>query len=72
MYKYKFFANCIIFFIKFYTINKKLTFIHGAKYQLPDEKILIPCYHPSPRNVNTKVINKKKMINLLKATKKIL
>ena len=27
--------------------------------KLPDGKILIPCYHPSPRNVNTKVINSK-------------
>ena len=26
------------------------------KYLLPDNKILIACYHPSPRNVNTKVI----------------
>ena len=66
------FDNCIRFYKRNYTINKKLIFIHGAKYKLPDGKILIPCYHPSPRNVNTKVINKKKMINLLKATKKIL
>ena len=66
------FDNCIKFYKKNYTINKKLIFIHGVKYKLPDGKILIPCYHPSPRNVNTKVINRKKMINLLKAAKKIL
>ena len=66
------FDNCIKFYKKNYTINKKLIFIHGTKYKLPDGKILIPCYHPSPRNVNTKVINRKKMINLLKAAKKIL
>jgi uracil-DNA glycosylase family 4 len=66
------FDNCIKFYKKNYTINKKLIFIHGVKYELPDGKILIPCYHPSPRNVNTKVINTKKMISLLKAAKKIL
>jgi uracil-DNA glycosylase len=46
--------------------------MHGAKYKLPDGKILIPCYHPSPRNVNTKVLDTKKMISLLRAAKKIL
>ena len=66
------FDNCIKFYKKNYTINKKLIFIHGAKYNLPDGKILIPCYHPSPRNVNTKVLNTKKMISLLRAAKKIL
>ena len=66
------FDNCVNFYKKKYTINKKLMFIHGAKYSLPDGKILIPSYHPSPRNVNTKVINTKKMISLLKVAKKIL
>ena len=66
------FDNCIKFYKKNYTINKKLIFMHGAKYKLPDGKILIPCYHPSPRNVNTKVLNTKKMISLLRAAKKIL
>ena len=44
------------------------------KYHLPDGKILIPSYHPSPRNVNTKVINDiQKMMSLLKVmAKKIL
>ena len=66
------FDNCIKFYKRNFIINKKLIFIHGTKYKLPDGKILIPCYHPSPRNVNTKVINAKKMISLLKAAKKIL
>jgi len=66
------FDNCIKFYKKNYTINKKLIFMHGVKYKLPDGKILIPCYHPSPRNVNTKVINTKKMISLLNAAKKTL
>ena len=64
------FDNCIKFYKKNYTIDKKLIFKHGVKYNLPDGKILMPCYHPSPRNVNTKVINTKKMVSLLRASKK--
>jgi uracil-DNA glycosylase len=45
-------------------------FAHGAKYQLPDKKILIGCYHPSPRNVNTKRINLNMMVRLFKNAKK--
>tara|TARA_B110000037_G_scaffold158582_1_gene178911 strand:+ start:174 stop:848 length:675 start_codon:yes stop_codon:yes gene_type:complete len=66
------FDNCIKFYKKNFIINKKLIFKHGIKYELPDGKILIPCYHPSPRNVNTKVIDTQKMIRLLKFAKKIL
>jgi uracil-DNA glycosylase family 4 len=66
------FDNCIKFYKKNFIINKKMIFKHGAKYVLPDGKTLISCYHPSPRNVNTKVINIKKMINLLQGAKKIL
>ena len=52
--------------------NKKLAFKHGAKYFLPDGKILIPSYHPSPRNVNTNKINLDKMVKLLKKIKKLI
>jgi len=51
-------------------LKQKFIFKHGIKYKLPDGKILIACYHPSPRNVNTKVIDKKKMISLLSTAKK--
>ena len=64
------FDNCVKFYKKNYIINNKLIFKHGVKYFLPDGKILIPSYHPSPRNVNTKVINTQKMISLLKMAKK--
>jgi len=64
------FDNCVKFYKRNFIINKKLIFKHGAKYILPDGKILISSYHPSPRNVNTKIINTKKMINLLKIAKK--
>ena len=64
------FDNCIKFYKRNFIINKKLIFKHGVKYHLPDGKILIPSYHPSPRNVNTKIINIKKMMSLLKIAKK--
>jgi uracil-DNA glycosylase family 4 len=64
------FDNCIKFYKKNFIINKKLIFKHGVKYYLPDGKILIPSYHPSPRNVNTKVINTEKMMRLLIIAKK--
>ncbi len=38
---------------------------------LPDGKILIPSYHPSPRNVNTKVITPIMINRLFKKAKKI-
>jgi len=65
------FDNCIKFYKKNYLINKKFIFKHGKKYNLPDGKTLIACYHPSPRNVNTKIINLKMMKNLFIIAKKI-
>ena len=58
------FDNCIRFYKKNYQLNKKLIFKHGKKYILPDNKFLIASYHPSPRNVNTKIINSKMMKNI--------
>jgi uracil-DNA glycosylase family 4 len=66
------FDSCIKFYKKNFIIEKKLIFKHGAIYRLPDGKALVPCYHPSPRNVNTKVIDKKKMTRLLKIAMKML
>jgi uracil-DNA glycosylase len=66
------FDNCIKFYKKKFIIKEKFIFKHGAKYILPDGKILISCYHPSPRNVNTKVIDTQKMTKLFKFVKKIL
>ena len=64
------FDNCVKFYKRNFIINEKLIFKHGVKYHLPDGKVLIPSYHPSPRNVNTKIINVKKMMSLLKMAKK--
>jgi uracil-DNA glycosylase family 4 len=65
------FDNCIKFYKKNFQINKKFVFKHGKKYRLPGGKTLIACYHPSPRNVNTKVINLKMMKNLFIKVKQI-
>ena len=67
------FDACIKFYKENYLFNyKKIVFKHGSKYKLPDKKILIGCYHPSPRNVNTKRIDVNKMVKLFKNSKKIL
>ena len=67
------FDACVNYYKEDYPIkNKDFVFSHGCKYKLPDEKILIGSYHPSPRNVNTGRINIKKMVLLLKEIKKIM
>tara|TARA_B100000787_G_scaffold153829_1_gene128269 strand:+ start:167 stop:841 length:675 start_codon:yes stop_codon:yes gene_type:complete len=66
------FDNCIKFYKKNYLIHTKLIFKHGKKYILPDGKTLIASYHPSPRNVNTKIINLKMMKDLFIKAKQII
>ena len=62
---------CINYYKQNYDIkNKDYQFSHGSKNSLPDNKLLMGSYHPSPRNVNTGRINKSKMVNLLKKVKK--
>ena len=66
------FDNCIKFYKKSYKINQKFIFKHGKKFILPDGKIIFSCYHPSPRNVNTGLLNKTKMTRLLNIVKTLL
>ena len=67
------FDACLTFYKKNYNFkNKEYMFVHGAKYKLPDQRILVSCYHPSPRNVNTKRININKMLKLFNNVKKII
>ena len=63
--------NSITFYKKKYNLNKKFYFKHGKSYILPNNITLIPCYHPSPRNVNTKLISQKMMVNLFRKAKKL-
>ena len=58
------FDNCLKIYKKKFRIDKRFVFKHNKNYLLPDGKILIASYHPSPRNVNTKIVTKS-MINLL-------
>ena len=65
------FDNCIKIYKKKFDFNNGLKFMHGKKYLLPDNRLLIACYHPSPRNINTKVVTKKMISNLFINAKKI-
>ena len=55
-----------------YIIDKKILFKHNKITMLPDGKFLLCSYHPSPRNVNTKLINLKMMEKLFIKVKKLL
>ncbi len=67
------FDACLNFYKKDFPIqNKDYIFSHGGKFRLPDNKILVGSYHPSPRNVNTGRIDFKKMVLLLEEVKKIM
>ena len=64
---------CVNYYKQHYEIkNKDFIFSHGSTNILPDKKILIGSYHPSPRNVNTGRIDQNKMVKLLNKIKKLL
>ena len=63
------FDNCLKYYKKKYNLSKKFSFKHGVSYILPDNVVLIPSYHPSPRNVNTKLISQRMMVDLFKKEK---
>ena len=67
------FDACLNFYKEDFPIkNKDYVFSHGGKFRLPDNKILVGSYHPSPRNVNTGRIDVKKMVLLLEEVKKMM
>ena len=65
------FDNCLKIYKKRFKINQRISFKHNKKYLLPDGRILIACYHPSPRNVNTKVVTSSMINQLFRKAKKI-
>ena len=65
------FDNCIKFYKKNYKFTRKPKFEHGKIHLLPNNIRLISCYHPSPRNVNTKIISEEMMLRLFKKAKKL-
>ena len=65
------FKEILKFYKQKYSLPKTIIFKHGAKYNMPDNKILISSYHTSPRNFNTGIINEAKMIKLFIMAKKL-
>ena len=65
------FDNCIKLYKYKFNIKKKFVFKHGKTELLPNGLIILSSYHPSPRNVNTKLISNQMMVNLLKKAKKL-
>ncbi len=65
------FDACKYFYKSKYNFNEKINFAHDKIYNLPNNILLVGCYHPSPRNVNTGRINEKKMTNLFKKILKL-
>jgi len=63
--------NCTKLYKQKYDIKNKFTFKHGKSQLLPNNLIILSSYHPSPRNVNTKLISEKMMISLFKQAKKL-
>tara|TARA_A100000164_G_scaffold376046_1_gene412280 strand:+ start:1338 stop:2018 length:681 start_codon:yes stop_codon:yes gene_type:complete len=65
------FDNCIKFYKQKLHIKGKFVFKHGNSQLLSNGLIILSSYHPSPRNVNTKLISNKMMVDLFKKAKKL-
>ena len=65
------FDNCVKLYKKKFDIKQKFVFKHGKIQLLPNGIMILSSYHPSPRNVNTKLISYRMMINLFKKAKKL-
>ncbi len=65
------FDNCVKILKNKFNIDKKFYFKHGSIQYLSENLIIVPCYHPSPRNVNTKLLSEKMMIKLFVKAKKL-
>ena len=65
------FNNCTKLYKQKFNFKKNFIFQHGKTQLLPNGLIILSSYHPSPRNVNTKIITNKMMVNLFKKAKKL-
>ena len=65
------FDNCVNLYKKKFQSKQKYVFKHGKIQKLPNGIIIIPSYHPSPRNVNTKLISNKMIVNLFIKARKL-
>ena len=65
------FDACKYFYKNNYGFTENIQFKHNKIFKLPNNILLVGCYHPSPRNVNTGRINEKKMTLLFKRVLKL-
>ncbi len=65
------FDNCIKLYKQKFSIEQKFIFKHNKIHKLPNGLIILSSYHPSPRNVNTKLISEKMMTKLFKKAKRL-
>ena len=65
------FDNCVKFYKQKFDIKQKFIFKHGKSLFLPNGQIILSSYHPSPRNVNTKIISNRMMIDLFRKAKRL-
>ena len=65
------FDTCVKFYRKNFNYTERVKFGHGIYFKLPNNVLLMGCYHPSPRNVNTGRINEKQMTKLFKKVKEL-
>ena len=65
------FDNCLKLYKQKFNIKQRFIFKHGKSQLLPNGLIILASYHPSPRNVNTKLVSNKMMISLFKKAKKL-
>ena len=65
------FDACKYFYKNNYGFADNIQFKHNKIFKLPNNILLVGCYHPSPRNVNTGRINEKKMTLLFKRVLKL-
>ena len=65
------FDTCVKFYRENFDYTERVKFGHGTYYKLPNNVLLMGCYHPSPRNVNTGRINEKQMTKLFKRVKEL-
>ena len=65
------FDNCVKLYKQKFDLKQKFIFKHNKIHTLPNGMIILSSYHPSPRNVNTKLISEKMMVKLFKKAKRL-
>ena len=66
------FDTCVKFYRENFDYTERVKFSHGTYFKLPNNVLLMGCYHPSPRNVNTGRLNEQKMTSLFKKVLKLI